>query len=222
MKEETRQQINELIYRFRSGDKGAELFLYERYKKRVQFYVYKNVWFNELKDYENLIEDILQKLFNWFKDNKIEKSDKAVVYNLVRRECASQGRKDKREIASNFETTSSKDGNPQRVGNKYLDGISEKISNDNLSDERIFFSKPRIDPILELNLSAILSKCVKNLTKQQQKVLDLYIYHGYTYAEIGGIINRSNVTAHNNTKKAINSLKACFRSHGINTLSDLK
>ena len=82
MKEETRQQINELIYRFRSGDKESESLLYERYKKRVQIYAKKNVWFNELKDYENLIEDILHKLFEWFTRYEIKKSDKAVVYNF--------------------------------------------------------------------------------------------------------------------------------------------
>ena len=215
MKEETRQQINELIYRFRSGDKESESLLYERYKKRVTFYVYKNVWFKDLKDSENLIEDILRKLFEWFTRYEIRISDKAVIYNLVRRECDSQGRKDKREPTS-------KVGNTEERVNKGILENSDKIFNDNLSENRVFFSKPRIDPIFKLNLSVILSKCLKKLTEKQQKVLDLYIFHGYTYEEIGKIIDRSNVTAYNITIKAINSLKSCFRNHGINTLSDLK
>jgi len=222
LKEETRQQINELIYRFRSGDKESESLLYERYKKRVQIYAKKNVWFNELKDYENLIEDILHKLFEWFTRYEIKKSDKAVVYNLVRRECAAQGRKDKRETASNFEPVSSMVGNTEERGNKVILETSEKIFNDNFRTDQPFLSKPRITPILKLNMSIILSKCLKYLTEQQQKVLDLRIFHGYTFEETGKIINRSNVMAFNITKKAINSLKSCFRDHGINSLSDLK
>jgi DNA-directed RNA polymerase specialized sigma24 family protein len=218
MKETTRQQINKLIYDFRKGDKKSEQILYERYKKRVQLYVYKNVWFKGLKDPDSLIEDILSKLFRWFRNNKIEKSESAVIYNIVRRECDSQGKKDKREPAVDFEPRRSSPDNDKNKKNRVLLEINRKMVNDN----SFFSSNPGILSFSKLNLLVLLSKCLKRLTKRQRKVIDYYFFHGYTYAEIGTLINRSNVAAFNCVKAANESLMKCLKEHGINSLSDLK
>ena len=76
MNEELRNQINALIVRLRQGDRDAEEKLNGRYVPKIRFYVHNNVWHNDIKDPENLVQDIWLKLRTWFNENFIKESEK--------------------------------------------------------------------------------------------------------------------------------------------------
>jgi DNA-directed RNA polymerase specialized sigma24 family protein len=218
MDEDLRKEINDLIYKLREGDSKAWNNLYMLYKRRVKLFVQKNPWLNEIKDTELLIENIMLKLHEWFLKHEIEKSDTSVVYYLVKRECANQGKKDKREPSYGIDRRSyyrSKNQNPSEHG----------LQNDNL--KRIKGSCPKKregiknDWTMRVNFRLILSKCLKQLSERQVSVLDYYIFKGYTFKEIGILINKTDVTAFNEYNKGLKKLLRCFHEHGIYSIGEL-
>ena len=219
MDERLRQRINELINRFRNGDKEAEELLQERYKRRIKLYVYRNVWSQEIKDLDDLIEIILFKLFKWFINNYIVKSEKSVIYNLVRRECASQGKKDKREPlygVEPFEADSKNDSNNGSnlpIHKEILNSVNVIADGDpDCADKMILF---------KVSFYSILSKCLKPLSERQQKALHHRFFLDRTYKEIGQSLNTSNVTALKDCKSGLESLRKCLNKHGIFSTGDL-
>lgn len=219
MDEELRKKINKLILRYRNGDPEAERLLIKSYKKKIKFYVYyKNVWLKEIKDIENLIEEIMSKLLNWFLNHYIEKSDKSVVYNLVRRECALQGNKDKREPAYgvyNLEADSKND-----FTNRSNLTIQKEILNsiDVSSHGKLDSAENKI--LFNVSFYSILSKCLMTLSEPQQKALDQRFFLERTYKEIGQSLDKSNVAAFNYCKSGLENLRKCLNKHGIFSTGD--
>ena len=205
MKDDLRIYINQLIYKFRGGDKKAEKKLFKRYYPRIKMYVYKNVWISELKDPEDLMNNIWLKLRDWFSSNDIRASEKVVIYNIVRSNCERQARKDKREISF---------GDTEENQNDYFDffnSIRDRKSQKDLEKN-----------VLKASFYKILSLCLENLTERQRKVINYYFFSDYTYEKIGELLSVSNVTAFNDCKRGLSNLKSCFQSHGVFSLGDIK
>lgn len=217
-----RKQINVWIFQLRGGDKKAEQKLYERYYKRIQLYVYKNVWAPEIKDLENLVANIWLKLKDWFMQHYIEKSEQTVVYNQVRSLCRSVGQKDKHEPTYGREPLKTHfSDKEEKKDDEPLLPIHFEIF------EKIFISKSGHVNVVEKEVTFkarfyyILSKCLSFLNDRQRNVINWFFYHGYNFVEIGRIIGTSNVTAGNECRKALENLRRCFNRHNIHSVEDL-
>jgi RNA polymerase sigma factor (sigma-70 family) len=217
-----REHINNLIRRLRAGDPEAEKKLYERYYRRIGFYVYRNVWFPEIKDPENVIGDVWLKLRDWFMRNDIEKSERSVVYNQVRSFCRSAGTKDKLEPSYGSEPTKSHFTDKEEENDKepllpVHTEILKKIFVYDYGQTNI----PEKERTFKARLYNILSKCLKNLTERELKIIDWAFFHDYDFVKIAEMIGRSNVTAGNACKGALKKLRRCFSRHNIHSLEDL-
>jgi len=224
MNKELVNQINALITRLRQGDRDAENALNGRYVPRIRFYVYRNVWYSDIKDPENLVQDIWLKLRAWFKENFIKRSEIAVVFNLVRSSCRDQARKDKREIAYGKEP--------------YRSGFTAKEDDQNKAKEPLLpvhkellikrfaydygnVNVPEKIKTFEARSKNILSKCLRNLSPTQQVVIDLRFYQEYIYADIGDRIGVATERAYQVCEEALGILQRCFRRHNIRSVGDL-
>jgi DNA-directed RNA polymerase specialized sigma24 family protein len=220
MDEVLRKKINKYIYRLKQGDIEAERILHEMYIKKIETYVHRNVWIIELKDPENLIKDIWLKLRDWFfkKSNYIEKNDTAVVYNIVRRECAASAKKNIREPRYGIDP--SKNDYPTN-DDKIKPKFQREILKDIIRRSQENSANSEHSTNFKLSFYKILSNCLRELSERQKNVLDGYFFQHSTFEEIGKSISKTNVTAFNDCRKALKSLRRCFYRHGIYSIGDL-
>lgn len=176
MNEELRNQINALIVRLRQGDRDAEEKLNGRYVPRIRFHVYRSPWYSDIKDPENLVQGIWLELRDWFKENFIKKSEKTVVFNRVRSSCRGQARKDKREIPYGEEPdrssfTVKEDG--QNKGKEPLLTVHTELLRKRFAYDYGNVNVPEKTRTFKARFKNILSKCLRNLSPTQQRVIDL-------------------------------------------------
>jgi DNA-directed RNA polymerase specialized sigma24 family protein len=215
-----RKKINKYIYRLKKGDKEAEEILYTMYIGKIRLYVYRNVWIPEIKDPESLIEDIWVKLRVWFlgKSNYIKKNDKAVVYNIVRRECAAIAKKNIREpIYGTDPSKNDYSDNDDKIKPKFHKEILKSITSKSQENS----ANTELNINFKVSFYKILSNCLKELNERQKNVLDGYFGQFRTFEEIGKSISKTNVTAFNDCRKALESLRRCFNRYGIYSTGDL-
>ena len=214
-----------MIGRLRKGDNEAEEFLYNRYYKRILHYVYNNIWYPDIKDIENTVQDIWIKLRKWFMKNYIEKSESAVVNNKVRSWCANVGKKDNREPSYGLEPIRSNSTNKE--GDNYNDknlipSVQKEIFVKLFMDHSRDSNTVEEENMFKISFNTILSKCLKLLPERQCIAIDHYFYRGQTFEEIGIVIGKTGVTAHNNCKEALINLRRCFKKHNIFSVGDIK
>ena len=224
MNEELRNQINALIVRLRQGDRDAEEKLNGRYVPKIRFYVHNNVWHNDIKDPENLVQDIWLKLRTWFNENFIKESEKTVIFNLVRSSCRGQAIKDKREISYEEELdrssfTAKKDG--QNKDKRPLLSHHTALLRKRFAYDYGNVNVPEKTRTFKARFKNILSKCLRNLSPTQQRVIDLYCHQEYTYNEIGNKIGVTTERAFQICRNALGRLNRCFRRHNIRSVGDL-
>jgi RNA polymerase sigma factor (sigma-70 family) len=213
--------INQHIDRLRVGNKKSEEELYKRYIKRIRFYVYRNVWITDLKDPEDTISRAWLRLKNWFLDNYIEKSEGAVIRNLVKSVCYNIASKDMREPYYGNEPLGSNHDNEDNYQQKEysLLSVHKEIMDKVLGSQN--HNPIENETSFKLCFKDVLEKCLRRLNETQRKVLDYYFHQGHTLKEIGEFIGLTNVTVMNYRNSSIEKLRDCFKEHEIFAIGDL-
>jgi RNA polymerase sigma factor (sigma-70 family) len=217
------EKINRLIVRLRQGDQEAEILLYNECISRIRIYVHYNVWTPDVKDPENLIQEVWLKLKGWFVHNDVISSEKSVIFNQVRSLCRSQALKDKREPDSGNEPLKDP-GFDKESGGKDKDSpsVHEEIFKNIFVNEYGHSNVPEKERLFLARFKATLSKCLKNLTDRQCDVINKRFYLGMTLQEIGDTIGTTLQAARDECNKAIGKLKRCFQRNNIRSVGDLK
>lgn len=179
--EESIQEDIELVERISNGDLKAEARLYEKFKPLVLFIARK--YLRNIKDIEDIVHDVLLKVLEFLRKNKLEKPDKLAAFII---------KTSKNKMIDIWKIWTGKDF----IGIEDMEEMSQRFEKD---DAQQLIKKEEIEQIF---------KIIDRLPLLPDRVFILLKYtHGLTGEEIGHLFKYSSNAVRKRIERAIQNVR---------------
>lgn len=176
----TKENIDVLIHKLRNGEIGVFEEIYALYYLPIYRYIKRRV--SNSEDASDLVQSVFMKIWgNMNKENKDLKNTKTLFYTIAK--------------------------------NTLIDFYRKKSNNEIVSDELVY------ENIIDMNYEEIdeddenkkkLLKYIKELSKGEQEIIDLYYNQDLSYKEIHEITGKKEDAIRQTHSRALKKLKSLF------------